>query len=388
MAFLFFPTLIVAFYMAWNIGANDVANAMGTAVGSKSLSLKRALILSVIFEFMGAILFGDRVVTTMGTGIVNPNSFPEASTFSLGMFSALISVSLWLNFATYMGYPVSTTHSLLGAIVGFGMVAEGDIYGGKVLRIASGFALSPIIGGLLSYIFFHILSMVVLNGKNFNENSKKYFPLMATLTFSSQLLFLFHVKFYDNFSIYFSAMFLTLNYIFFYILCKLFLGEKSGIEIFKYLQAISAIFVAFAHGANDVSNSIGPVWGIIGEGDRIPLWLLLFGGIGVVLGILTKGHRVIDTIGERITYLTPSLGFISSFAASITVLFSSRIGLPISTTHTIVGSIMGVTFAKKMKKINRNTIIDIFKVWIVTMPANFLLCILIFFFLKFLNINY
>lgn len=378
MNFLLALTLVVAFYMAWNIGANDVANAMGTAVGSKSINLKNALILSVICEFIGAILFGFKVSATMGQGIVDPNSFLNEAHFSLGMLSALLSVSIWLNFATQAGYPVSTTHSMVGAIVGFGIISEGDLNHNRILSIVIGFILSPFIGGVCSYFLTTLLNKYLLLKKSAKDLAGLYFPTMATFVFSIQTLLLIDERLERDFSINFLLIFILLNYLSFYLFYLFYKPEGGAENTFKYLQIIAAAFVALAHGANDVSNSIGPVWGIIGKGGQVPFWLLVFGGIGVGAGVLSKGHQVIDTIGKRIAYLTPSSGFISSFSASIMVLLSSKIGLPISTTHTLIGTIMGVTVAKKMKRVNIGTIKDIFKVWMITIPANFLLCIFIF----------
>lgn len=320
--FFVLAALAVGFYMAWNIGANDVANSMGTSVGSKAISMRQAVIIAGIFELTGAVFFGKHVTDTVSKGIVDPTSIGDASLVALGAFSALFSAALWLTFATWKRMPVSTTHSIVGAMTGFGIAAGGFgiVNWDKLVKIAASWVISPLAGGALAFILFSTMRKGII------------------------------ARYPD---------------------------DKRVERIFAYFQLMTASFVAFAHGSNDVANAIGPIAAVItySQGNAeiagtvaVPLWLLVFGGIGIVIGLATWGYRVIGTIGERVTEITPTRGFCAEFATASVVLANSQLGLPISTTHVLVGSVIGVGMARGIKALNLRIIWDIMKSWIATVP--------------------
>lgn len=336
--------LILGFYMAWNIGANDVANAMGTSVGSKALSLKQAVVLAAILEFSGAFFAGSTVSETIQKGILDLSFFQsDPLAFVLGMMGSLLATGVLLQLASYLGLPVSTTHAIVGAVIGFGCIAGGieavrwDVLG----WIASSWILSPLLSGLISYAIFSLIGFIRLRQ-----------PALSTPSSSSY----------------------------------------QGLEkIFIPLQILSACLVAFAHGTNDVANAIGPVAAVIGvlktgtlsSQSAVPTWLLALGGGGIVLGLATWGWRVIETIGKKITELTPTRGFSAEFGAAATILLASKLGLPISTTHALIGSVLGVGMTRGIKALNLQIIKEIVVSWIVTIPLCALFSILAFYFLKF-----
>jgi PiT family inorganic phosphate transporter len=339
--------LIFGFYMAWNIGANDVANAMGTSVGSKALTLKKAVLLAAIFEFSGAFFAGASVSDTIQKGIIDPQMFQgDIQTFVLGMMGALLATGILLQIASYFGLPVSTTHSIVGSIVGFGICTKGlnGVYWTELGLIASSWVLSPVLSAVMSFGLYKII---------------QYFIAQKSLKFATQA------------GIY---------------------KESSSFEkLFIPLQIMSACYVAFAHGANDVANAIGPVAGIINalktqtlsQQSSIPSWLLLIGSIGIVIGLATWGWRVIETVGKKITELSPSRGFAAEFGAATTILLASKFGLPVSTTHALIGAILGVGMTEGIKALNFKTLKDIVTSWIVTIPLCAGFSIACFYLLKF-----
>jgi phosphate/sulfate permease len=426
--------LAFGFYMAWNIGANDVANAMGTSVGSGALTLKRAVIVAGILEFAGAFLVGSHVADTVRKGIVNPEIFTgDPVVFVLGMLAALLAAGAWLQIASYWGWPVSTTHSIVGSITGFGLLVGGfhAINWGKVISIAASWVVSPLISATISFFIFMLLRKKIFRSATPVSEAKKLTPLLvffvfATLTlvmvfkglknlhlhlsFLQALLvavaigcvgavlsavWVFHLKLTDNSANSKHGVALT-N-------IKAAQTAKTGYEgggrekkyqgverIFVYLQILSACFVAFAHGANDVANAIGPLaavvsvirTGVVGLKATVPLWALALGGVGIVIGLATWGWRVIETIGKKITKLTPSRGFSAEFGAAVTIVVASRLGLPISTTHTLVGAVMGVGLARGIEALNLNAIRDIVLSWLITIPAGAAFTIGIYYLLK------
>lgn len=336
--------LILGFYMAWNIGANDVANAMGTSVGSKALTLKRAVFLAAILEFSGAFFVGSHVSETIQKGIVDPQIFQhDPMIFVFGMMGALLATGVLLQLASYWGLPVSTTHAIVGAVMGFGLVIGGvhAIHWRGLGWIAASWVFSPLLSGIISYALFNVIQRIS------------------------------HPRFQTAGSSH--------------------LSPPSNIEkAFIPLQILSACLVAFAHGANDVANAIGPVAAIIHvlktntltSQSFVPAWLLALGGGGIVLGLATWGWRVIETIGEKITELTPTRGFAAEFGAATTILLASKLGLPISTTHALIGAVMGVGMARGVKTLNLQTIREIAVTWVVTIPFCAALSILAFYLLK------
>lgn len=509
--------LAIAFglYMAWNIGANDVANAMGTSVGSGALTLKQAIILAAIFEFTGAFLVGSHVSDTVRKKIFEPTAIQAQSiqevagleqmptseelavireqaksdsvlqqqldqadskaalNLACGMIAALLAAGCWLQLASYFGWPVSTTHSIVGSVVGFGAVAlgVGQIEWLVVAKIVSSWLVSPLLAGAISYLLFRFLLrrvfyqpdpvaaakqimpylafvvMIVLVGvtsfkalkgfwKRFNLDPTDMYPLLFTMLFAlvvgvcgafiarllvrriqSQPLdqtmvyqgvyvsrsldkMLKHLRRIESFSTgpiqgQVSELRVQLKD-----LAHQAEQQSDPVltqpvyqkveRIFVYLQVLSACFVAFAHGANDVANAIGPLSaavqslkeGVVAAKAQVPAWALALGGVGIVVGLATWGWRVMETIGRRITELTPSRGFAAEFGAAITILVASLSGLPISTTHTLVGAVLGVGLARGIGAINLNVVRDIVASWIITIPAGAGLAVLFYFILK------
>lgn len=412
--------LITGFYMAWNIGANDVANAMGTSVGSGALTLRNAVIVAAILEFSGAFFFGSHVSKTMQSGIINAELFvSDPRTLVYGMLASLASAGIWLQVASYFGWPVSTTHSIVGAIVGFGAVVGGveAIYWGNVAFIVSTWIISPLLGGLLGYYIFTFLRKRIFYALDPVEATKKLTPFIVFVVICVLALILVFEGFHNlNLEV-------TLVQKIFLVLITGIVGavisyfavskvegpqpktfhEKRELDvghqeyakvekIFGYLQIMSACMMAFVHGANDVANAIGPLsaavailtTGLYAVDAAVPTWALALGGVGIVIGLATWGWRVIETIGKKITELTPSRGFSAEFGAAATIALASRLGMPVSTTHTLVGAVIGVGFARGLEAVNLNTTRDILISWIVTVPLGAALAILLFFPIRFI----
>lgn len=455
--------LMAGFYMAWSIGANDVANAMGTSVGSGALTLKTAVIIAAILEFSGAFFFGSHVSDTIQTGIVDSTIFAgEPRLLVYGMLASLMAAGIWLQVASYFGWPVSTTHCIVGALVGFGMVVGGlkAIYWENVIFIVSSWVISPILGGIISYLIFNLMRKKIFYTKNPIESAKKLTPPIVFLTILVMgLILIFHGLQNLNLEFtFFEAFLISLIAGAFGALISFFCVRRisspirypnqptyneetsvalekarkhlqrarttiSGNEmqyhltvlldeldnvsdavkkspdvqvhkseyatvekIFGYLQIMSACLMAFAHGANDVANAIGPLSaGVqvlltnnIMTTTIVPVWALALGGIGIVSGLATWGWRVIETIGKKITELTPTRGFAAEFGAAATVVFASRLGLPISTTHTLVGAVIGVGLARGLEALDLSMTRDIVISWLVTVPAGAALAVALF----------
>jgi PiT family inorganic phosphate transporter len=459
--------LVVGFYMAWNIGANDVSNAMGTSVGSGALTLRRAVIVAAIFEFSGAFFVGANVSETVQRGLIDTDMFiTEPIVLILGMCAALLGTGVWLQIASYFGWPVSTTHAIVGAILGFGGVVGGmdAIQWGEVGSIALSWIVSPAISAIISYIIFNILQRNILYAMNPTEATKKFLPLLVFIVFTTFALSLMfnglqnldlNITFSEalGISIVIGIAASAISFLFVrrvplpavenrppsrYLPQTVVSLEKAikhlqrvqvasfdethdkvthvldevralsnkvrqetslsdraseyrSVErMFVYLQILSACFVAFAHGANDVANAIGPVAavldviknGMISDVTSVPPWLLAFGGLGIVVGLATWGWRVIETIGKKITELTPTRGFCAEFGAATTILIASKLGLPISTTHCLVGAVLGVGLARGMRALNLTMLRDIALSWLITLPASAAMSILLFYALR------
>ncbi|MDB2318502.1 inorganic phosphate transporter, partial [bacterium] len=477
-------------YVAWNIGANDVANAMGTSVGSGALTLRRAVILAAIFEFAGAYIVGSNVAKTVRKGIFDPleisNMYPPNEApfiLACGMIAALLAAGTWLLIATYMSWPVSTTHSIVGAVVGFGALALGfdGVLWDKVGLISAGWIVSPLISAVVAYVVFGILLKTVFYQRDPVAAARRVAPklvfilmfVMTGLTSYKGLKPLWK-KWEMNpedprFVLVVVTVAVVLGIIGFFV-TKLSLSrtqpspsdskskknpaldadvsrslaktikhlqrvrnnstdeiqdrarqllidveslqdkaldnittntdsdELRQVEkIFSVLQIFTACLVAFAHGSNDVANAIGPLAAayqavsekaIIAESTTAP-WMLLLGGVGIVIGLATWGWKVIKTVGEKITELTPSRGFSAEFAAAITILGASvlPIGLPISTTHTLVGAVLGVGLARGINALNLKTMRNIVAGWAITIPAGAILCMIFYFILKLIFVD-
>jgi len=401
---------VFGFFMAWGVGANDVANAMGTSVGSKALSLKQAITIAIVFEFAGAYLAGGAVTATIRKGIIDPAllaSTPELLIF--GMMSALLASAIWLLVATFYGWPVSTTHSIVGAIVGFAAVgiSPDAVNWGKVFNIVASWVVSPVTAGFIAFFLFRSVQRLVLDTVNPFQNAQKYVPvyiflvgfIICMVTFTKGLK---HIGLDLSFA---NSAMISVGFAFvIMIIGKIMLrrikedkqADKdyhfSSVEkVFGVLMMFTACAMAFAHGSNDVANAVGPLAAIVGivsaggevlQKTAMPSWILLLGGAGIVAGLVMYGHKVIATVGQNITELTPSRGFAATLAAATTVVVASGTGLPISTTHTLVGAVLGVGLARGLAALNLRVIGTIFISWIVTLPAGAGLSIMFFFMFK------
>jgi inorganic phosphate transporter, PiT family len=398
-------------FMAWGVGANDVANAMGTSVGSKALTIKQAIIIAMVFEFLGAYLAGGEVTDTIRKGIIDPSAIADTPELLVyGMMAALLAAGTWLLIASILGWPVSTTHSIVGAIVGFAVagISMEAVAWGKVGTIAASWVVSPILAGTISFLLFRSVQHLILNTDNPLENARKYVPmymffvgfLISMVTLLKGLKHVFKdtgIKFSFLESMGISVLLGLLVAGFgMYLLSRVkpVSTEQSRFanveQVFAILMIFTACSMAFAHGSNDVANAVGPMaaivatvkTGAIGAKAMMPAWILLVGAIGIVIGLATYGYKVMATIGKKITELTPSRGFAAELGAAGTVVLASGTGLPISTTHTLVGAVLGVGLARGIGALNLRVIGSIFLSWIVTLPAGALLAILFFYTFK------
>lgn len=400
---------IFGFFMAWGVGANDVANAMGTSVGSKAVTIRQAFIIAAVFEFAGAYLAGGEVTKTIRKGMIDSQVLagsPELVVY--GMLAALLAAGIWLLVASRAGWPVSTTHSIVGAIVGFAAVGIGveAVQWGKVGTIVMSWIVSPALSGIIAYWLFVSVQRFILDTPNPLESAKRYVPIYIFLVgFIIALVTLFkglkhvgmHLTTQESYVI--AALIgLVVMVIGIVFISRLRFDPAADAEfhfanverVFGVLMIFTACAMAFAHGSNDVANAVGPLAAVVGIAETgvvaaktaMPSWILLLGGAGIVIGLITYGHKVIATVGTGITELTPSRGFAATLGAAITVVVASGTGLPISTTHTLVGGVLGVGLARGIAALNLNVVRTIFLSWIVTLPAGAILAILFFFMLK------
>lgn len=457
--------IVAGFYMAWNIGANDVANAMGTSVGSGALTLRQAVLIAAVLEFSGAFFFGSHVSETIQTGIIDPASFAsQPLTLAYGMLASLIAAGVWLQIASYYGWPVSTTHTIVGAVVGFGLIFGGTsaVQWENVAFIVSSWLISPLSGGILAFLIFSLLKKVIFRAADPVKACRRIAPFIVWMIITVLLpLLLFSggdKQFAPTFigGLVFSAACGAIGaYLSHLWLNRIIVRHPSGIhsshaaiaemeqaqhfllqaspqlsdamqnrlyqltdeidmlkislqrdlkaqpidthvhysiveQIFGYLQIMSACLMAFAHGANDVANAIGPLaaavaviqHGQITSYGVIPTWVFALGASGIVIGLATWGWRVIETIGKKITELTPTRGFAAEFGTAVTIVIASRLGMPISTTHTLVGAVIGVGLARGMDALNLGMAREIFISWVVTVPAGAGLTILFFYIIR------
>ncbi|WP_297185048.1 inorganic phosphate transporter [uncultured Porticoccus sp.] len=400
-------------FMAWGVGANDVANAMGTSVGSRALTVKQAILIAMVFEFAGAYLAGGAVTDTIRKGIIDPSvlaNSPELLVF--GMMSALLAAGTWLMLASIMGWPVSTTHSIVGAIVGFAAVgiSVDSVNWGKVGNIVASWVVSPLLAGALSYMLFRSVQKLILTQDDPFMRAKKIIPfymfavgfLIAMVTMLKGVKYVFRDM---GISLSFGqcALIAIVVGLLVMALGTLLLrrvkrdetAEKNNrfasVErVFAVLMIFTACAMAFAHGSNDVANAVGPLAAVVSvinsgavEAKAVmPRWILLLGGIGIILGLATYGFKVMGTVGKKITELTPSRGFAAELGAAATVVLASGTGLPISTTHTLVGAVLGVGLARGIAALNLRVVGTIFMSWLVTLPAGAGLAILFFYIIR------
>lgn len=404
---------VFGFFMAWGIGANDVANAMGTSVGSRALTVKQAIMIAMLFEFLGAYLAGGEVTATIRKGIIDTASVadqPELLVF--GMLAALLAAGTWLLIASIKGWPVSTTHTIVGAIVGFAAVgiSVDAVHWPKVGKIVASWVVSPVLAGVMSYALFKSVQTLILNHSDPFARAKRFIPfymfavgfLMSMVTMLKGLKHVFKDEglsmSFGECALYAAGAGLIVTLIGSYFLSRIQDDPErepndrfASVErVFAVLMVFTACSMAFAHGSNDVANAVGPLAAIVGivktgtvtAKTMMPSWILLLGGAGIILGLATYGFKVMATIGQKITVLTPSRGFAAELGAAATVVLASATGLPISTTHTLVGAVLGVGFARGIAAINLRVVGTIFMSWLVTLPAGAGLSIVFFFILK------
>ncbi|MCG5536514.1 inorganic phosphate transporter [Ectothiorhodospira mobilis] len=400
---------LFGFFMAWGVGANDVANAMGTSVGSRALTIRQAVIVAALFEFTGAWLAGGEVTQTIRSGMLDAGLFagtPEILVY--GMHSSLLAAGIWLLVASYFGWPVSTTHSIVGAIIGFAVVAVGmsAVAWDRVGTIAMSWVVSPALAGVISFTLFRSVQILILDTERPLDNARRFVPLYIFLAafFTALVTLLKGLKHVglelSMVQSYALAAVVGLGVMGLGILAirRLKLDAAADREfhftnvekVFGVLMLVTACAMAFAHGSNDVANAVGPLAAVVSVSqdgnvhDQAPMamWILLLGGTGIVLGLVTYGHKVIATVGSNITELTPSRGFAATLGAAMTVVLASGTGLPISTTHTLVGGVLGVGMARGIAAINLGVVRTVFMSWIITLPAGALLSIFFFLLLR------
>ncbi len=402
--------VIFGLYMSWGIGANDVANAMGTSVGSGAITVKQAIIIAAIFEFAGAFVAGGSVTKTIRKGIIDPSSIagsPELLVY--GMLASLLAAAIWLMVASHRGWPVSTTHSIVGAIVGFAVAGIGmdAVNWGKIGSIVASWIVSPLVGGLISLLLMLSIRRLILNTDTPFRNARRWAPFYVFLVgWIVSLVTLFkglkHLKLELSMTeslIVSTLIGLAVAGIGKYMINKVQVDDEADREfhfasvekVFTPLMVFTACAMAFAHGSNDVANGIGPMaavlslvnsGGDIAQKSSLPVWILLVGGAGIVIGLATMGYRVMQTIGTRITELTPTRGYCATLAAATTVVIASKTGLPVSTTQIAVGCVMGVGLARGLGAIDLRVVGGIVVSWAVTLPAGGILAALFFFILK------
>ncbi|ANF61308.1 phosphate permease [[Haemophilus] ducreyi] len=402
-------TAILGFLMAFGIGANDVSNAMGTSVGSGTITVKQAIIIAMIFELAGAYLAGGEVADTIKSGIIQPEAFNDApETLVLGMMASLCSSGVWLIIATKMGWPVSGTHTIIGAVIGFALitVGAGAIQWSTLMSIVGSWFITPIIAGIIAFLIFINSQKLIFNRSNPLAQAKKFGPMymgmtifiLAIITIAKGLKHVgLNLSGIETFTASITLALVAAIIGYFYLHSKTF-SEKTqgkgfaGVEkIFGILMFLTACAMAFAHGSNDVANAIGPLaavesivasGGMIGSKATLAPWILPLGGIGIAVGLAVMGRSVMATVGTGITELTPSRGFAAQFACAVTVVIASGTGLPISTTQTLVGAILGVGFARGIAALNLGIIRNIVISWVVTLPAGAVFSIIFYFILK------
>lgn len=401
---------VIAFVMAGGMGANDVSNAMGTSVGSKALTVRKAIIIAIIFEFAGAYLAGGGVTNTISKGIVSHEYFTGSPEFIIyGMMASLLAAATWLTIATIAKLPVSTTHTIVGAIVGFAVISAGidAVKWGSIANIAASWVISPIMGGVLAFILLRTAQRLILDTEDPFARAKRYVPIYIGYCgfILSSVTLIKGIKHLDiHISTSHGLLISLLIGIGVALLGMLILSRikpnpdhdktfrfTSAEKIFAVLMIFTACTMAFAHGSSDVSNAIGPLAaiydiisndGVLSSQVAIPKWILLIGAIGIVVGLSIFGARVMSTVGTKITELTPSRGFAAELGTASTVVLAAGMGIPISTTHTLVGAVLGVGMARGISSINLKTIGNIFASWIITLPAGAILSIIFFYVFK------
>ena len=381
---------IFGFYMAWNIGANDVANSMASAVGAGAITIRQAIFIAGILNVVGAVFIGGHVTETIRKGIVSPQLLSDPHLTLIGALAALLAAALWVSFATWKSLPVSTTHAIVGAMIGFGVMAGGvaSVNWGKLGAVVASWIISPLFSLVIAFATFKLIIRLVLSRAAALAAALRFSPLfVGAAMFVVVLSFVFKTPLGKDLALgTVPALLIALaaagvsGLLGRHLLIRLMARDphKGGAEgVFRYIQVGTSCYVALAQGANDVANAIGPLaviyflvqTGGIAEKVPVPIFLLLFGGMGIAAGIAMAGHRVMETIGHRITTLTNTRGFSVDFAAATTVLAASKMGLPVSTTHAAVGGVMGVGLARGLEAVDFGVILRIVLYWILTVPA-------------------
>ena len=391
--------IFLGFFSAYGVGANDVANAMGTSVGSKVLTVKQAILIAAVFEFLGAFLAGGGVTQTIRKGVIDPELFAgNLDIFIYGMISALFASGVWLLIASLRGWPVSTTHTIVGAIVGFGIYTLGmdKINWSVVGNIGLSWITSPLSSALVAGVFYYICKEFII------KKHTRYEPLIvnfyiflagfaiALITVTKGLKNIFKQQgfaptFGDSvlISVVAALVFTFIFYTFFRYKFKK--TTRNPEAQFAYLMVFTSCAVAFAHGSNDVANAIGPLAAVNQATNQLlnqpysletPLWILFLGAAGIVVGLATLGYRVMKTIGEKIVTLSPSKGFSAQLAAALTVVIASQLNMPVSTTHTLVGAVIGIGLVEGIGSINVKSVQTIVMSWVITLPAGALLAVI------------
>ena len=383
--------------MAWNIGANDVANAMASAVGAKAITIRQAVFIAGMLNIVGAVFIGSHVTNTIRKGIVSTEILADPHIALIGALSALLAAALWVSFATWKSLPVSTTHSIVGAMIGFGIMAGGFsvVKWSKLAAVVLSWVISPVFSLVIAFVMFKLIIKIILSKKDPFVWSLKLSPFFIGITvFIVVLSFVFKTPLGKTLAMgnLTALLFAFIIAIFFgfagmKLLSRFIRNRKDGAEaIFKRIQIGTSCYVALAQGANDVANAIGPLaviyflvkTGNVGAEVPVPVFLLLFGGIGIAFGIAMAGARVMETVGKKITTLTNTRGFSVDFAAATTVLIASKMGLPVSTTHAAVGGVLGVGLARGLEAVNFRIIIKIMLYWVLTVPVSAITTMIIF----------
>ncbi|HIG84858.1 MAG TPA: inorganic phosphate transporter [Verrucomicrobia bacterium] len=408
---IFFSLAVIfGLYMTWGIGANDVANAMGTSVGSGAITVKQAIIIAAIFEFAGAFLAGGDVTETIRKGIIDPGPISDRPELLLyGMLAALLSAAIWLMVASSKGWPVSTTHTIVGAVVGFAIVGIGpeSVNWGEIGKIVASWIISPVLGGVIGFVLMVSIRKFIINANEPIKMARRYGPFYVFLAaFIVVLVSLFKGLKHLKLDVSDGQKFLwaTILGVLLAFVGKIMINRvkvdaiadknfhyTSVERMFRPMMIFTACAMAFAHGSNDVANGIGPMAAVIGliqsggkvaQESEMPIWILLMGGGGIVVGLATLGYRVMQTIGEKITELTPTRGYSATLGAAFTVVLASTNGIPVSTTHIAVGAVLGVGLARGISAVDLRVLINIVVSWLVTLPVGAGLAALIFFILK------
>lgn len=402
--------LIFGFYMTWGIGANDVANAMGTSVGSGAITVTTAILIAGVFEFTGAVVAGGNVTKTIRKGIIDPTPLVNSPEILIyGMLASLLAAGVWLAVASNRGWPVSTTHSIIGALVGFALASIGmeAVQWQKIGQIVASWVISPVLGGTLAFLIMTSIRTLILNTDHPVESAKRWSPIyLFLLGFVISLITLFkglkhlNIDLSVPFSLLIATVFGTLVSIAgWFLISRVKIAASADRDyhfanvekIFAPMMIFSACAMAFAHGSNDVANGVGPIAAVVGivqSGGEVmltsptPIWILLVGGTGIVIGLATYGYKVMRTIGTRITELTPTRGFAAELAAASIVVLASRTGMPVSTTHIAVGAVVGVGFARGIGALDLRVIRNVVMSWVITLPVGGVLSALFFFGLR------